>query len=94
MRTHTLKTWPAFYQAIVDGTKPFEVREDDRAYAVGDKLILSEFEPSGSLGIGIFTGREAHCLVTYILPGGRFGIAPNTVVMGIKLLEQVEKDYT
>lgn len=87
MRTHQLKTWPAFYQAIIDGTKTFEVREDDRGYAVGDTLELCEWEPSNAL-TGSYTGREAHCLVTYILPGGRWGIAPNTVVMGFKLIEQ------
>ena len=92
MRTHTLKTWPAFYQAIVDGSKPFEVREDDRGYAVGDTLHLHEWEP-GEFGCGNLTGREAHCLVTYILPGGRFGIAPNTVVMGIKLIKQETKTH-
>jgi len=29
--------------------------------------------------------------VTYVLPGGRFGIAPHVVVMGIKLLEQSQR---
>lgn len=91
MRTHTLKILPSFYSAIIDGSKTFEVRENDRDFAVGDKLELAEFEPSGSLGGGVFTGREAHCLVTYVLPGGRFGIAPNTVVMGIKVIEQIKR---
>lgn len=87
MRTHRLKTWPAFYQAIIDGTKTFEVREDDRGYAVGDTLELCEWEPSGH-GMGSYTNREARCTVTYVMPGGRFGIDPNTVVMGIVLIGQ------
>ena len=91
MRTHMLKTWPAFYQAIIDGTKTFEVREDDRAYAVGDTLQLCEWEPEEMSGR--FTNREAFCLVTYVMPGGRFGIAPNTVVMGIKLVKQETRSW-
>lgn len=87
MRTHTLKTWPAFYSAVIDGSKTFEVREDDRGYAVGDTLHLREWEPEGS---GTLTGREATCRVTYILHGGRFGIAPHMVVMGIKLIDNHE----
>lgn len=92
MRTHDLKTLPSYYAAIIDGSKTFEVRENDRDFAVGDKLILSEFEPSDSLGGGIFTDRETHCLVTYVMHGGRFGIAPNTVVMGIKVVEHVKRE--
>lgn len=29
MRTHTLKTLPSFYAAIIDGSKTFEVRNND-----------------------------------------------------------------
>jgi len=93
MRTHNLKTLPSFYAAIIDGSKTFEVRDNDRDFAVGDKLVLRETEP-GEHGGGILTGRETTCLVTYVLPGGRFGIAPHVVVMGIKVLEQSQREYT
>lgn len=93
MRTHTLKTLPSFYASIADGSKTFEVRDNDRDFAVGDRLVLRETEPSEHGG-GTLTGRETTCLVTYVLPGGRFGIAPHVVVMGIKVIEQVKKDYT
>jgi hypothetical protein len=42
---HELKTWPEFYRAIQDNKKTFELRYDDRRYAVGDELLLREFEP-------------------------------------------------
>lgn len=44
-KVHVLKTWPDQYRKVVDGTKTFEWRLDDRGYAVGDTLLLMEFEP-------------------------------------------------
>jgi len=43
--THNLKTWPSFFQAVKSKIKPFEIRENDRNYQVGDTLILEEFSP-------------------------------------------------
>lgn len=40
-----LKTWPEQFAAIVDGSKTFEWRRDDRAYRVGAWLHLREFIP-------------------------------------------------
>lgn len=42
---HELKTWPRYFDAVKRGDKSFEVRRDDRGYAVGDTLVLREFEP-------------------------------------------------
>lgn len=42
---HELKTWPEFYRAVQDNKKTFELRYDDRRYAVGDELLLREFQP-------------------------------------------------
>jgi len=45
VKTHELKTWPDPFEAIWDGRKRYEVRENDRDFHVGDALRLREFEP-------------------------------------------------
>ena len=47
-KTHDLKCDPQFFPALVDGSKPFELRENDRDYEVGDMLMLHEYERCGS----------------------------------------------
>lgn len=42
---HELKTLPEYFQAVKRGEKTFELRRDDRPYAVGDTLLLREFDP-------------------------------------------------
>ena len=42
---HTVKCYPEFFKALADGSKPFEVRENDRPYAAGDILAVNEFLP-------------------------------------------------
>jgi len=43
---HDLKTWPQYFARLVDGSKTFEVRKDDRGYQTGDTLVLREFDPN------------------------------------------------
>ena len=64
---HYLKTWPEFYAAVADGSKPFEVRWDDRGFMPGDVLNLYEWSPDGGS-----TGRECWRQVTYVLNLGRY----------------------
>lgn len=64
MTIHELKTWPTFFQAILDGHKTFEIRKDDRGFQKGDKLRLCEFDPNKLLGA--YTGRSVEKFVTYV----------------------------
>ncbi|RNC62781.1 MAG: hypothetical protein AWM53_02000 [Candidatus Dichloromethanomonas elyunquensis] len=76
---HELKTWLEYYQAVVDGRKPFEIRLNDRNYQIGDVLFLREFEPNK----GIYTGRNITREVTYTLKRKPF-VPDGYIVMGIK----------
>lgn len=92
MTTHKLKIWPEYYEAVSDGSKRFELREDDRGFRVGDTLHLCEWKPSHR--DGGFTGRELTCRVTYKLhvamSGPGTGDAPRYVVMSIADVNQVK----
>jgi hypothetical protein len=73
---HELKCWPTYFQPIVDGTKPFEIRQDDRQFKVGDILRLREWDYAGES----YTGREIRKRVTYITAWAQ---VDNHVVMGL-----------
>jgi hypothetical protein len=76
-RVHDLKVWPQFFAALVDGSKAFEIRKNDRDYRVGDKLTLREWHPDTEE----YSGRTASRVVTYVTA---FNQAPGWVVMGIR----------
>lgn len=44
MKEHRLKTLPEHFVAVAAGEKTAELRKDDRGYAVGDRVILVEWD--------------------------------------------------
>jgi hypothetical protein len=89
-RTHELKTWPAFYDGIITLQKNFECRFNDRGFAVGDLLILKEYDPL----IGVYTGRWCARRVTYIVDACRFeGLKEGFCIMGLSVaIDTLEGD--
>lgn len=79
--THHLKTWPRFFERVIQGDKTFEIRRNDRDYQTSDTLILEEWDPETEK----YTGRKLSCLVSYILHGGNFGLQAGYVAMSIVL---------
>lgn len=43
--THDLKIWPTYFERVLDGSKTFEVRVNDRGYQQGDEINLREWDP-------------------------------------------------
>lgn len=83
---HKLKTWPIMYQAMLDGSKPFDVRRDDRGFKEGDIADMREFEYNKQ----IYTGRAAEYLITYVLRGKdhpHLGVGLDFCVLGITPLD-------
>lgn len=76
---HELKCWPEYYSHIEDGSKPFEIRRDDRGFKVGHVLWLKEYDPQSQT----YSGRSCRKRVTYITD---FGQHPEMIVMGIAAL--------
>jgi hypothetical protein len=84
---HLLKTERRYFEALLSGAKTFEIRRNDRGFAVGDGLHLSEVEPPLAHVHDIyFTGRTLDVEVTYIADDPRF-VLPGFVVLGIRRLD-------
>lgn len=93
MKEHNLKTDPAVFQAVVDGLKPYEIRKNDRDFAVGDVLVLHETKHTGqSMTEGaplIYTGRVALRVVGHLLVG--YGLAPDWCILAFKRDEELKR---
>ncbi len=90
MKRHELKTWPPYFQLMLDGLKRFEIRSDDRHFEVGDCLCLQEFEPDNTWAThpnGVFTGRTFEVKVDYILRDYH-AIQRGFVVMSVTAIAQ------
>ena len=74
---HDLKILPEYYTAVNKGVKTYELRFDDRNYAVGDTLILREWEN------GQYTGRQLTATVTHVLKDF-VGLTDGWAVLSIK----------
>lgn len=96
MTTHILKCWPQFYDATLSGSKPFELRLDDRGFQNGDILILArtredmpeeiEYEEPPPAAPKLDTRKPKYALtrtITYILHGPKFGLAAGYCIMGL-----------
>lgn len=79
IQTHDLKIWPDYFEAVVDGSKTFEVRLDDRGFVEGDTLRLREWSPDTEE----YTGREVLRRVGYIYRGDVGGLRDGYVVMAL-----------
>jgi hypothetical protein len=83
---HELKTDPDVFEETYNGNKPFEIRFNDRGFAVGDILLLKETKYTGDemKRFGkplIYTGRTFHFDVSYILRGPCYGLMDGWVIM-------------
>lgn len=63
MKIHKLKSWPAFFNEIIEDKKRHDMRRnDDREFEIGDILLLQEWDNN----IEAYTGKECEVKVTYI----------------------------
>lgn len=42
---HELKCHPKYFERVLNGSKPFEIRKNDRDFQVGDVILLKEYDP-------------------------------------------------
>jgi hypothetical protein len=82
-RIHELKVAPKYYAALRDHTKNFEVRINDRGFAVGDVLHLLEYRVDAFTPDGRFTGWSLHRRVLFILTDDFPGLQHGYVCMAL-----------
>lgn len=83
--THELKIRCDFANAIIDGDKTFEIRENDRGFQKGDKVKFTVLDYSGVEYYSHTLCRRMY-EITYVLNG--WGLKNNYVVFGIREAEQ------
>ena len=88
-KEHMLKTDPAVFQDVLDGSKTFEIRFNDRGYQVDDLIVLKETKFTGQqMKSGqplVYTGREIQKRISYVLSG--YGLQEGWVILGIQDIE-------
>jgi hypothetical protein len=75
-KTHELKLWPQYFQAVKDGLKTFEIRKNDREFTVGDEVVLQEWNQD----LQQYTGRSLVREISYVTG---FGQPDGQVVFGL-----------
>lgn len=75
---HSLKILREYYDAVLNGSKTFEIRKYDRNYQVGDKLILKEWDGDK------YTGRIITKEIVYMLDDNSGYVLTGYVIMSIK----------
>ena len=83
MTEHELKCWPQWYEPQAKGDMHFDVRRNDREYAVGDIVHQREYAPPRSGFPAQYTGREMKRKITHILEGGVFGVERGFCILSL-----------
>lgn len=85
---HELKSAPANFAGIWEGTKRFDVRLADRDFRVGDALIFREWHPDK----GPYSGRKIFARIIYIEAlAPRELSAPKRIVFGFEAESRMEE---
>jgi hypothetical protein len=77
--THNLKIHPAPFQLVLEGRKPYEIRQADRPFKEGDLLHLQEWDPRSEE----YTGRALTIPIATITPAGEWGLPADLCVLGL-----------
>lgn len=87
--THELKVYPQFWPSVKNGSKPFEVRRNDRNFRVGDLVKLFAYDPkSGYVDRSVSVSYP----ITYVLHHEDFpiGVPIGFVVLGFGVMPQLD----
>lgn len=80
MQTHNIKLSYLFADAVYEGLKTFEIRENDRGYQAGDRIIFTVVDKQGLTRTHPVS--QTAYKITYLLHG--WGMKEGYCVFGIK----------
>ena len=82
--THRIKLLEKYADDVFDGTKPFEIRKNDRGYKVGDTV---SFLPVNANGDSVkHPINDAFFVISYLLKGPLYGLEEGYVVFALEKL--------
>jgi ASC-1-like (ASCH) protein len=84
-KTHELKIYPKYFEAILDGKKTFEIRKNNRNFHVGDSIVLREFDNIK------YSGREIHATIKYMLDDTFIGLEEGYVAFSFGILKIIDR---
>jgi len=78
------KTWPEYFQKVIDGVKNYELRLADFEGHPGDVLVLTEWNPKTEK----YTGRIIEKTVTYVskTKGQTFWLKEDVEKYGLQII--------
>jgi hypothetical protein len=79
-KIHELKVDPEYFNEVFNGTKPFELRKNDRNFKVHDLLKLKEYDRETKT----YSGRWAWAEITFITDYPD-ALKPGYVCLGLKM---------
>lgn len=86
--THELKILSSFVRPILDGSKTFEIRENDRGFQKGDRVQFKVVSDDWTYKNNSIDNELEHKVfeITYVLNG--WGLKNGFVVFGIREVEE------
>ena len=82
MQEHKIKIDTKYFDDVAREIKTFEVRKNDRAYKVGDLLVINEYDRE----IEEYTGRYIRASIAYILDEQEY-LRDGYVILALEILE-------
>lgn len=88
VKWHDLKTWPPYFQQILDGDKTFDLRINDRDFQPGDYLIFREFIPTPAAppeesGYTLRVVVRKAGVILYGEGVGEWGLSPDSCILSL-----------
>lgn len=78
MEVQKLKILPKYFDAVLVGIKPFEIRRNDRDFKPGQYVKLNEWDGQS------YTGRSLMAMITYVTD---YHQQPGYVVFGMRPMD-------